>query len=420
MKIVLIVLFLIAPISVVAETFTYLTPNTCPASSSGLFTTGQQYVDASNGVLQDSWSMLVRWQGSPSVGQTQWISDPLYYNAGVYTGYTPPTPYSAWQRGYQPENQMAATSGVQLNGCHAGMLINTWYTPHAGSSVVGGYFNDMYGYAWSAAHRPWAFKKLYLGGYIPTELVLQGTLAVPQIDGYEGAFTNGSWSFTQVANLHDANHFGHIEYSLFAYIADTSHPNLHPIAIIATIFENGIATPNYQCPLYGNVSYDYAPPKSAPGKFGVWYASSGICTTDVTQVRYSAGYTTGTPFSTPKFFRIHFTPQNLINIVSRINTLACYSASGSPNDPPVSNSCGCTPGTTCPSTGYSTDPNVYNVQYEGVILELAPCDENPAGRVYCSTNLLDASDPRYNPNQDSNLGAAVSAYSVQAFSYTNP
>lgn len=384
-----------------AQTFWQLTPTTCPTSSNGLFTTGQQYIDPSNGVLPNSWSMLVRWQGNPTVGNTQWIADPLQYNAGTYTGFTPPTPYSNWQRGFQPEDQVAATPGVQLDGCNAGMLINTWYYPRTNPAVAGGYFNDMYGYAWATNNQPTAFTKLVVRGgqfvSVPSELVLQGTLAIPIIAGYYGTLVNGSWNFSPATNLHDANGFGHIQYSLFAYIQDTIHPNLHPIAILSTVFENSITTPTYQCPSQANILWDYAA--------GVWSTSSGVCTTDTTTVRYTGGYTTGTPFSAPEFFRIHITPQNLTNMVNRINSLDCGGGAGS---------CNCTPGVTCPNIGYSTSPGAYKLQYMGAILEVAPCDTSASG-VHCSTNL-----PAITPTQDSNLGAAVSASNIGAFSYTNP
>ena len=83
-------LLLSAANSAFAQVFTLITPPGCPASNTGLFTTGQQFLDADNGVLQSSWSMLVRWQGNPTVGPTQWITHPMAYNGGIYTGYTPP------------------------------------------------------------------------------------------------------------------------------------------------------------------------------------------------------------------------------------------------------------------------------------------------------------------------------------------
>src|SRR5690349_15634645 len=79
-----------------ADTWTPLTPTTCPENSDGLFTTGQQYLMPDNGVLQDSWSMLVRWQdGAKTIGPTSWVVDPQNYDAGTYTTYTPPGPYSS-------------------------------------------------------------------------------------------------------------------------------------------------------------------------------------------------------------------------------------------------------------------------------------------------------------------------------------
>jgi len=228
---------------------------------------------------------------------------------------------------------------------------------------------------------------------------------------WEGTYSNGSWTWDPVTNLHDANHFGHFQYSFFAYIEDTTHPSLHPIAIVATAFENGVQG-TYQCPSYANVFYDYA---NGSNDLGVWAVSSGICTTDATTVRYTGAYTTGDLFSTQRFFRIHITPQNLTNMINRINNLECT--------PGQANSCTatgssstCSPGTTCPNIGYSTNPNDYRVQYAGVIGELAPCDESPSGNIVCSTNLLNTA----NVNQDSNIGVATTASGVSVYSYTNP
>ena len=66
-------------VSVKAQTFSLLLPSNqvnCSTASTQ-FTTGQQYVDPNNGVPYDSWSMLVRWQGTSIPGPTQWYSNPV-------------------------------------------------------------------------------------------------------------------------------------------------------------------------------------------------------------------------------------------------------------------------------------------------------------------------------------------------------
>ena len=377
-----------------AETFTQLTPTSCPTSSNGLFTTGQQYLDPNNGVLLGSWSMLVRWQSSTvTVGPTQWITSSLNYNAGTYTNYTPPTPFSSWQRGYQPESQAAATPGVQLHCFDAGMIINTWYTPHSGSPVVGGAFNDMYGYAWNTASGPFAFKHLFLGSFIPNELVLQGNLAVPAMQGFTGTKQpDGTYAWAPVADINaDPLSFGSAQYDLFAYLQDSAHPNLHPIAVVIGAYGNG--SPAFQCPSTGNVFWDYPQ--------GVWATSTGFCTTDISTVRSTVGHTTNQLFLTPTMYRIHLTPQNWTNLISRINNLQC--TAGQSNSCLTPSHLPCLPGSTCPQIGYSTDPNDYRLQYMGVIAEVALCDHANG----CSTNI-----------PDSQVGFAVNASQVKAFSYT--
>jgi len=417
-------------VTVQAQTYTALTPTTCPTNSTGLFTTGQQYVDPSNGVLKDRWSMLVRWQGNPSVGNTQWVSDSLSYNLGTYTGYTPPLPYSAWERGYQPESQASATPGVELHGCDAGMLLNSWQTPHAGLPVVGGGFNDMYGYAWS--NPPYAFKALKTNPsgvfyWVSSDLVLQGKLAVPQIGAYRGVLTNGTWQWSN-ANIRQSWTYGTIGYSLFAYIVDTTHPNLHPIAILATAYINGSQTSDVACAnwSFGNIAFDYAPPVSPNGTFGVWFASVPFCTTDISTADPTSAASTVDTSANLAFYRIHITPGNLTAIVNRINGLHCGGGTGQGTckEQGVENPPDCVPGSTCPANGYSTDPSVYKVQYVGVLGEIGPCDDPPTdtahNHVSCSTNLQYPGNFHYNPNQDSNVGAAFRASNVAAYSYTVP
>jgi hypothetical protein len=382
-----------------ADTWTPLTPTTCPASSDGLFTTGRQYLEPGNGVLQDSWSMLVRWQdATKTIGATDWIANPQNYNAGAYTTYTPPGPYSSWQRGYQPESQADATPGVQLHCFDAGMILNSWATPHSGyaagstavekSGVVeGGQFNDMYGYAWSPANRPFAFRQLIGGNWLASDLVLQGLLAVPALQTYDGTFANGTWSFAPVADVNDFNTFsGSGQLDFFAYIQDTSHPDMAPIALIAQVYGNGPADA-FSC--QSLVRKDY------PG--GVWFGASTLCTTDISTLNYTGGFTSNRLSPDLAFYRIHYTATNLVNLINRINA-------------------GCT------SDCYSTDPNAYTLQYMGVIAETAPCAHSGSGaslRITCSTNLRDRNQTNYIPNKDGQIGMAVKISRISAYAYTH-
>ena len=414
-----------------ADTWTSLTPTTCPTSSAGLFTTGQQYVDDNNGVLQNSWSMLVRWQDAvTTVGPTNWIGNPVNYDAGTYTTYTVPAPHALWQHGYQPESEAGATPAVQLHCFDAGMILDSWYTPHSGATVPGGEFNDMYGYAWASDYEPYAFKHLSGGNFwAPNDLVLQGLAAVPALQTFAGNYVNGNWTWTPTPDFNDLGNFnGSGQLDFFAYLEDTTHPDLHPIAILAQIFGNG---PTFDCARNRNgvVDFDYAQ--------GVWFGATGIgaaaiCDTDISTMRYTGGYTTNSLSSALTFYRIHYTPQNWANLIARINARQCQ--------PGVSNSCQdshspnctvngcppCQPGVSCPQVGYSTDPNAYKLRYVGMIAETAPCYQGtkikygqPTSITHCSTNLLDASNPDYLPNKDGQIGMAAKISGVSAYAYSS-
>jgi hypothetical protein len=218
---------------------------------------------------------------------------------------------------------------------------------------------------------------------------------------------DGSYAYSQVINLSDTSAYqtyGTANVAFFVYLADTSHPSLHPIGVLASAFNNGYCT-NCSCELEGTsafVGFDYAT--------GAWFGSQSLCTTDVATVRYTSP-TAQASFVGQRFFRIHITPQNLTNLVNRINTLDCFASIGA-------GSCGCVPGASCPQNGYSSNPANYKVQYVGIIAESSLCDKNGAN-VFCSTNLRDSSQGGYNPGQDSNLSFALHATGVSAFWYTS-
>ncbi len=331
-----------------AQQWLQVTPN-CPTSSSGLFTVGGQYLDANNGVLPNSWSMLMRWQGN--------LVNPVNYNGGMWTGLQVPDPASSWQAGYQPENPSFASPLTQIHGCDTAMILNSYFAPH--QPILGGGWNDMFGYSWGP-NAPRAFSAFTGVTFQPADLVLQSDIAVP---AWAGAIRDPALHLVS-----DPSTVGSAQFDFFVYLQDTLHPNLHPIALITGLFApgwTGCASENG----YANVGYDYAS--------GVWFASHGVCKTDVSTVGYTAGFTTGSTFSALTFYRIHYTPANLTALINRIKSMQCT--------PNVNNSCNCaTPGVQCPNNQYSTDPNDYVVQYAGVIAETALC--GPTG---CGTTQTD-------------------------------
>jgi hypothetical protein len=307
-----------------AQTFETLKASDCLTSVSGLFTTGGQYVDPNNGVLNNSWSMLVRWQGSTFVNNT------VSYAVGAYTGFYPPSPAATWQRGVQPESSYYGTPAVQLNCTTDGMFINTWWVPH--QIVVGGGYNDMFGYQWASGYEPRPFYTYVGYTYTPTDLIVQSNIAVTEYGPYT---PNGS---TQCS---PSTQCAHGQVSIFAYVIDKAHPLLHPIAIVMQTHDDQSATNP------GSIGCDYPT--------GVWFASLDAQTPNA--------YHTVDPYSTPsqkitafqnasapwQFYRMRISPTNMANIASAINASALN----------------------CPAKGYSTFASDYVLKYAGVIEEAA-------------------------------------------------
>ncbi|MCP3062918.1 hypothetical protein LXT21_29445 [Myxococcus sp. K38C18041901] len=341
-----------------AADFHPMTPTVCHTQVAPLFTTGGQYLDPNNGVRQDAWSMLMRWQGNIA-------STPVSYNVGTFTGLSVPSPFSSWQRGQQPESA-SGTPAAQVYCYDAGMLLNSWTSPK--THVEGGGYNDMFGYAWSPANRPRPFSLFttrngVLGTW-PTEFVLQGNMTVPLVTGWNTSDGGATWNGLSNPGPGDILNSGAAQLSMFAYLRDTAHPNLRPIGVLGGVYANNV--PASPCPANGrgNVGFDY------PN--GAWFTGNALCNTDLSTVRYTGATTTHSQFSDLRFFRVHYTRQNLINLVQRINNQQCASdAAGNL----LANSCNCpTPGVSCPPTGYSTNPDDYVVEYTGVLAEIVQCN----------------------------------------------
>jgi hypothetical protein len=340
---------LLATVPALAQSFFPIKEQEFLANVGGLFTAGGQYMQpggsagnlGSNGVLQNSWSMLVRWQ------DPTFIYSAFAGNLGALTGFQPPDPKDTWQRGRADTSPIGPQlAGVQLYGTQAGMLINTWNVGHV--EVVGGGYNDMYGYAWAQGQRPDAFRRDTGSGTVPSHLVLQANVAVPSFTSWK---LDGTWQ--ECAN---AEQCADGQVGLFAYLEDRTRMDLPPIAYVALLYGSRA---NGSCGPSGGVASDYAG--------GVWFGAVGICTTDISTAIVSTT-TQNTTFSYPAFFRIHITPLNWTNLINRIN-------SAGPSNP--NPSLHCNPGSTCPPTGYSNNPDNYRIQYAGVIAEASLLEPNP-------------------------------------------
>lgn len=336
---------------VFAQTFVTIKDPECLSNVGPVFTTGGQYVDPNNGVPDNSWSMLTRWQGNNFVNPVTYdisnFTKMNYSDTGPWAPSAPPVGVpSNWQRGYQPENGTDATPGVQVYCNMVGMILNTWWVPHI--PVVGGGYNDMFGYSWSTTTAPDAFVVRGADRQVAfvTDLVVQSDIAVPSVYSYRNP--------DNPAVPPDRNQpVGQV--ALFAYILDSSNPNLHPIALVSGTHDTrpeALVAQDY-------VGCDYST--------GVYFASGKVGNTSA---YYTADYSTapqvlpldrnpvrdpGLPSESYQFFRMRITPANFNALIAKINS----------TNPSVAG---------CPANGYSTDISNYRIKYAGLITEMVLTD----------------------------------------------
>lgn len=309
---------------------------------------GEQYRDSNNGVPSDKWSMLVRWQG-PVTGST-FVSQYLNYDMGSLTGI-----FGGAQRGRLPQNGVDSP-GVQVNCADVGMVLNSWATPHR--PVVGGGYNDMWGYKWSPQNQVRPFTN-------GNELVLQGNL--------------------QVTGFHPYGEYAHGGVHFFAYLRDTTS-DLPPIAVLGTAYSSNFTANDL---VNGYLSFDYTEGNTTgaletadfmsakanqafpswnipPSSTGVWFAVGPISmsaantqpyvTTRQTTGQLTAPLQTGAWVYPLEFWRIHITPENMAAIVNGINSQPCL---GPPNCPERISQ----------GSKYSSRMSDYALEYGGVIAE---------------------------------------------------
>jgi hypothetical protein len=334
------------------------------------FTTGGQYVEPNNGVVNGVHSMLARWQGDDI------LANYVSYDMGRWTGV-----HVNNQRGYQPENAASATPGAAVSCYNFGMLLNSRWNPHR--PVVGGGYNDMYGYSWAGGSRTRPFVK---DGQ-PTHLMLQGNVGVST---YAPVNTSGVSDPSAASG----------QVGFFAYLRDTTHPSLPPIAILAMTHLNGTVGSTWGA---GDAAFDYtnydttraatAYPNWLAGQTGdgVWFGAGPIMATAGNQsafvsTYYTEGQTTGFgPMdlngSPPMpFFRAHIRPQDWVNLVTAIQSHPCVAPRG------------------CPPRGYSLNAADYELEYAGLIAETTLIRDNFDGNNLVPVSNFDTSASSWVPN----------------------
>nr|WP_321411971.1 hypothetical protein [uncultured Allomuricauda sp.] len=235
----------------------------------------------------DTMIMVVRWQDDVSHSGNAISINPTY-DPSTFTGYTPPTPLSNWQKG-EFDDSTNGSPVFQMNGAYGGILMNSWFTSY--QSIVGGGQNTTYEYAFSSPPSPWSTGT--------SKLWVQADLRLPWFANWD----NNSNNNYPVGQL-----------SFFMYLKDTV--NNAAIAIIVNAFDNRSSTPS----------------ETVMTDTFTYFASTRFGGTDYsTPNTYSSSWRS-TTWNTYNFYRAEITRQNLINIITDINSQFSQSFSTDPTD----------------------------------------------------------------------------------------
>lgn len=159
---------------------------------SGLIRT--DFTATSPPVVLDRFSLSVRHHGGPCLPTPKptctesenAVANPIQWDVGTYTGFRPPAPVGAWQRGRLDLGAEIGASAMQLQGTTAGVLTNTWSFDHT-SPVVGGGPNVVYAITYSSPASPFLH---------PTSaLTLQAFVRLPWATSWKGGIGQLSFFF---------------------------------------------------------------------------------------------------------------------------------------------------------------------------------------------------------------------------------
>jgi hypothetical protein len=338
-----------------ALTFISIPTPECPKDGAGIFTTngnGIQYPQPGWGG-EGGCNLITRWQGPGAVDS--FVRRDLSRFTALPEQEKPP-PSSGWmRRSYQRGPRQSGEyepSGVQFYGDSGGMFIDTLAFPN--NFVVGGGFNDWFVRTWPGKGNVEAPKAFYYtdsnGVERENDLAVQGMAGV-------GFF------HTEHVNLKTRKPGGQV--SLMLSLTVASRPDLTPIVLVAALFDSfpDAIRPNPD----GFVGCDFGPADDPTGKGGVWFTGTYLTPENVdpySDVVYTGSYTQklmpkDDRHAQAEFFRIHYTPEHIRKLISKINSMDVGSA--------------------CPKNGYPTDLHDYRLHTIGIITEVLTFEESKEG-----------------------------------------
>lgn len=100
--------------------------------------------------------LIVRHHGDPETAE--WfgqVANPVTYDVGEFTGFRPPAPVSAWQRGFHDRGWPDGSSAVQLHCRDVGFMLNTYQFQHT-VPLTGGGPNIVYEHHFDPRPAIWA------------------------------------------------------------------------------------------------------------------------------------------------------------------------------------------------------------------------------------------------------------------------
>lgn len=218
--------------------------------------------------------MVVRWQDDASHPGNA-VSNPVTYDAGAYTGFTPPSPRENWQRG-EYDIASSGTPVFQLYGTNGGMLMNSWATTF--QQITGGGQNTVYGYEFPNPVSPW--------GRSTSRLWIQGDIQLPWI---------GTWNTDNDSNAP----VGQLSY--ITYLRDIATQKT--ICIVVNAFDNRPTIPAEQI-MHDTYTY---------------FASTRFGGTRYATPNPYSGTWRSSAWSGFTFYRAEITRQNMQNIIQDMN-----------------------------------------------------------------------------------------------------
>ena len=247
---------------------------------------GRFYVE-NEATPYDTAHMVVRWQDDTTHPGNAISLSPTY-NPASFTGFTPPSPYSTWQKG-EFDDAINGSPIYQLNGTSGGMLMNSWFTTY--QTIIGGGQNTAYDYKFSNPSTPWRTST--------SQLWVQADLKIPWFAHWDNN-NNGNKPVGQL--------------SYHVYLKDTTINQA--LCIIVNAFDNRATTPS----------------KYVDTDTFTYFASTRFGGTRYsTPNTYSASWR-NTTWSSYSFYRAQITRQNIINIATDINNQYTANFSLNPSD----------------------------------------------------------------------------------------